>query len=104
MEHIILETIFKYVKHKKMIGSHLHGLMKGKSCLTSLIVFYDEITSSVDEERAEDANHLNFSKAFITGCHSFLINKLLTRQVDSEVDLKLAEMPGSKDCNQWHKF
>lgn len=28
MEQIILETIFKYVKHKKMIGSHQDGLMK----------------------------------------------------------------------------
>lgn len=57
-----------------------------KSCLTNLLALYDEITSLVDKERAEDVNHLNFSKAFNTGCHSILINKLLTRQVGSEVD------------------
>ena len=62
-----------------MTGSYQYGFMKGKSRLTNLIAFCDEITSLVDKERAEHVNHLDFSKAVITGCHSILINKLLTR-------------------------
>jgi len=79
MKQIILATISKYIMDMKMTGSHHYEFMKGKSCLTNLIAFYDEMTSLMDKERAEHVNHLKFSKAFITGCHSILINKLLTR-------------------------
>lgn len=47
---------------KKVIGNNQHGFMKGKSCLTNLIVFYDEMTALVDEVRAEDIVYLKYSK------------------------------------------
>jgi len=39
--------------------------VKGRSCLTNLISFYDE-------EKAADVVHLDFSKAFDTVSHSVL--------------------------------
>lgn len=50
-----------HIKDTKIIWSHWYGFSKGKSCLTNLLALYDEITSLVDKERAEDVNHLNFS-------------------------------------------
>ena len=41
-----------------------HGLMKGRSCLTNLISFYDWVTRLVDEGKAVDVVYLDFSKAF----------------------------------------
>jgi len=35
MEQLILETISRYVKGKKVIRSSEHGFTKGKSCLTN---------------------------------------------------------------------
>ena len=52
MEQPVLGTISRHMKGKKVIGSSQHGFIKGKSCLTNLITFYDEMTGLVDEEKA----------------------------------------------------
>jgi len=41
MEQILLGTIFKDIKDKKMICSSQRKLSKGKLCLTNLIAFYN---------------------------------------------------------------
>ncbi|GAB0183596.1 mitochondrial enolase superfamily member 1 [Grus japonensis] len=76
MEQLILGIINKHVEKKKVIGSGQHGFIKGKSCLTNLIVFYDGMTGWVDEGRAVDVVHLDFSKTFDTVSHNILITKL----------------------------
>ena len=44
MEQLILEAIIKQVEEKKFLRSSQHGFTKGKSCLTNLIAFYDDMT------------------------------------------------------------
>jgi len=76
MEQLILNVISKQVEVKKVIRSSQHGFTKGKSCLISLIAFYDGMTGWVDERRAVDVVYLDFRKAFDTVSHSILIGKL----------------------------
>jgi len=50
MEQHILEAIMKRVEEKKVIRSSQHGFTKGKSCLTNLIAFYNEMTGWVSTQ------------------------------------------------------
>ncbi|CAM5119301.1 unnamed protein product, partial [Natator depressus] len=73
---VLKESILKHLEERKVIRNSQHGFTKGKSCLTNLIAFYDEITGSVDEGKAVDVLFLDFSKAFGTVSHSILASKL----------------------------
>ncbi|PKU42569.1 hypothetical protein llap_7120 [Limosa lapponica baueri] len=70
---LILGIISKHMEEKKAIRSRQHRFTKGKSCLTSLIAFYDGMTGWIHEGRVVDVVYLDFSKAFDTVSHSILI-------------------------------
>ncbi|KAK4818184.1 hypothetical protein QYF61_007822 [Mycteria americana] len=66
----------------KGIRPSQHGFMKGRSRLTNLISFYDQVTRLVDEAKAVDVIYLDFSKAFDTVSHSILPENLVAHGLD----------------------
>ena len=76
MEKLILGTASRHIKDKRVIRGSQQGCTKGKSCLTNLIAFYEEVTRWIDDGKAVDVVYLDFSRAFDTVSHSILAAKL----------------------------
>ena len=66
MEQIVLREITWHAQDSWGIRPSQHEFMKGRSCLTNLISFYDAVTCLVDEGKAADVVYLDFTKAFDT--------------------------------------
>jgi len=64
-ERFILSALTGHVKDNQGIRHSQHGFMKGRSCLTNLISFYDQVTHVVGEGKAVDVIYLDFSKSLI---------------------------------------
>jgi len=76
IELFVLSALTRHVKDNQGIRPSQYRLMKGRSCLTSLISFYDQVTHLVDEGEAVDVVYLDFSKGFDIVPHSILMEKI----------------------------
>ena len=98
MEQIVLREI---TRHNQGIRPSQHGFTKGRSCLTNLISFYDLVTRLVDEGKAVDVVHLDFSKAFDTVSHSILLASPWLGQIHSWLGKEVAGGPGPESGGGW---
>ncbi|XP_038671336.1 uncharacterized protein LOC119975618, partial [Scyliorhinus canicula] len=87
LERIIKDTIYNHLDRNNMIRDSQHGFVKGRSCLTNLIEFFEKVTEQVDKGRAVDVVYMDFSKAFDKVPHGRLLQKI--RRLGIEGDLEM---------------
>ena len=68
-----------------MLRGNQHGFVRGRSCQTNLVAFYDQVTESLDASVTVDVVFLDFRKAFDTVSHPILVKKLGVCGVDAYV-------------------
>ena len=85
----VLETFVRdaidHLYSKKLIRETQHGFTKGKSCLTNLLKFFEEVTKYVDEGNPVDVLYLDFSKAFDKVPHKQLVEKVKAHGIGSNI-------------------
>ena len=62
-----------------------HGFMMGRSTVTQLLCFLQEIGSALDNGSQTDVVYLDFSKAFDSVSHKLLIKKLHSYGIEGEL-------------------
>ena len=48
LESIMRDNIMEHIQKHKLIKESQHGFVKGRSCLTNLLVFLEEVTNYID--------------------------------------------------------
>ena len=84
-ESIIRDNIVNHLNKHTLLLQSQHGFTKGKSCLTNLLLFLEDITKAIDEGKPLDVIYLDFSKAFDKVPHQRLLLKIKAHGVYGNV-------------------
>ena len=91
MEAIIKDDLMGHLKQHNLIRNSQHGFWSGRSCLTNLLKFLEDVTKDADNGSPVDIIYLDFSKAFDKVPHARLIKKLEAHGIDSKVKTWISE-------------
>ena len=73
MERLVRNAIVDHMTENNHFSASQHGFTSGKSCITQLLEFMEDITESIDNGKDVDIVYLDFSKAFDKVAHRRLI-------------------------------
>lgn len=73
MESLVRDAIVEHLAQHQLIRSSQHVFTAGRSCLTNLLEYMEELTKLIDEGKAVDLIYLDFSKAFNLVGHQRLL-------------------------------
>jgi len=75
-ESILRDNMIEHLQTHSLIKSSQYGFVRNRSCLTTLLVFMEEITSYIDRGYPVEVVYLDFQKAFDKVPHIRLLMKL----------------------------
>ena len=84
-ESLMREDIVDHLERNGLLNISQHGFRKGRSCLTNLLSFLEEVTEKLDARNSIDVVYLDFAKAFDKVPHRRLINKVRSFGIGGEL-------------------
>ncbi|MBB6707137.1 hypothetical protein H7E98_17915, partial [Proteus mirabilis] len=82
-----MDRVHTHVERNILISYSQHGLVKGRSCLTNLIEFFEVVTKEVDEGKAVDVVYMDFSKVFDKVPHGRLLQLIRRYGIEGELEV-----------------
>ena len=76
MERLVKNAIVQHMTTNNLFSEAQHGFLKGKSCVTQLLEYLEDITEAMDNGNDVDVIYLDFCKPFDKIPHRMLLNKL----------------------------
>ena len=76
LEKIIRNTIVDHMTSNNLFSKGQHGFIAGRSCVTQLLEFMEDITEAIDSGKEVDVIYLDFCKAFDKVPHKRLLMKM----------------------------
>ncbi len=76
------DNINDHLNRHNSIHDSQHGFIKGKSCLTNLLSFYNRVYEAADNDESYDVDYLDFSQAFDKVPHQRLSNQWARREFE----------------------
>ena len=75
-EKIVRNNMVSYFEENKLFNTSQHGFRRGRSCLSQLLTYFENVLTRLEENRCVDVIYLDFSKAFDKVDHLILLEKL----------------------------
>ena len=80
-ERYLKDIIINHLERHQMIGDHLIGFRKHRSCMAQLLRFYDQVVQHLEDGSNCDIVYLDFGKAFDKVDFSRLCHHLKERRI-----------------------
>lgn len=75
-ERLLKDVMLDFLLKNDLLNHSQHGFVPNRSCGSALLTFLEKVTSNVDNRKSVDVIYLDFSKAFDSVPHNYLIYKL----------------------------
>ena len=85
LESIIKDAISIHLESNTLIKGSQHGFSSGRSCLTNLLIYLEQVTSEIDKGVPVDTLYLDFAKAFDKVPHLRLIEKIAANGIGGKI-------------------
>ena len=85
LESMIKDAISKHLESNTLYKGSQHGFSLGKSCLTNLLIYLEQVTSEIDKGVPVDTLYLDFAKTFDTVPHLRLIEKIAANGIGVKI-------------------
>ena len=76
MEKLIRNALVDQMTQNNLFSKAQHGFISGKSCITQLLEFVEDVSRAIDDGEDVDVIYLDFKKAFNKVPHERLLRKL----------------------------